>query len=297
MVYHRLLKLEGAKYLSEIAQRRAQIEEINRRLPSQQSRLPTHGPITSGMHQDTKVRQDVQPTKIQPVYKAKAQSTVTSTNTQTSTGNRISEDDLTLLTAFGNKFKKMMVDEADKHFGFVKSIQSTTSALVEQIGQDAAFTLDQKFDILDSAHALFRKRVDDKISELINVFPEQVLSNVPNDDELYETEAELKRAFHPLEVVYRILTDAVSEASAEKLADEVLPSWQAVTEFFEWKAGYSFDDCLSDCVIICSEIALFGDSESVFFPFVPQARWLIYLAGTVHSKIDRGLLVQTQMRE
>lgn len=275
--YHHAVRRQGAEYLSDLAERRARYAEIDK-LESQkpqhtQERLPVQlpeplsgGPATTGRHESSKVRQDVQSTKVQSVNELKAQSTEDSTNAQASTQNKISEEDLARLIDFANEFKKKIVDVTDEQFGFAKSIQSTVSALTEQVGQDPASTLDFNLNILGSAHTMFRSELDDKITEAIKLSQEKGLSEDPTEAELLQMEAELKQQFLPLQVVSRILTDAVSDASAEKPGEEVLPSWKAVTEFFEWKAGYSFDDCLADCAVLCSEIILHAVLEFVFFP-------------------------------
>ena len=75
------------------------------------------------------------------------------------------------------------------------------------------------------------------------------------DSELAEILHELKDAFQlqVLKIVLDILRESLSEAEAEEHNKPPRPQWPSVMEFFEWKAGYTLQECLSDCANIWSE--------------------------------------------
>ena len=75
------------------------------------------------------------------------------------------------------------------------------------------------------------------------------------DNQIAGILSEFRNAFtlEILKIVLDILRESLSEAEAEEHNISARPQWAIIMEFFEWKAGYTLQDCLSDCANIWSE--------------------------------------------
>ena len=153
----------------------------------------------------------------------------------------------------------------------VDFIRSLTIKFAKDISKNQESTLSSAFNTLEVATTIIGATLDfyfDRSTEKDwKVMIEQVDGRTEKDwevtigqvDRLIHLEdlpfhASLGRLIFPILMASEILQESLSEASAEMPNDQELPSWTAVMEFFEYKAGYAFERCLSDYAVSISEM-------------------------------------------
>ena len=146
------------------------------------------------------------------------------------------------------KIRERMMAVIDGQRSSVDSMRSLTIKFANEISETQESILMSIFDTLEAATTMFRAVLDFRIDHTTRREWENMLDDSPPD-------ISLKHHISPIHGVSEMLQESFSEASAETPNDQAFPSWTAVMEFFEWKAGYAFEGCLSDCAVILSEMS------------------------------------------
>ena len=136
----------------------------------------------------------------------------------------------------------------------VDSMRSLISKFANEISKNQETVMTSAFDTLGAATTISRAGLDfmyDQFKTSGNITIG--VDDIPQSDESSHP-GNLRRYISPVFVASEILQESLSEASAEISTDQEIPSWTAVTDFFEWKAGYAFEKCLSDCAVIISDM-------------------------------------------
>ena len=143
----------------------------------------------------------------------------------------------------------------DDQLRTVDSIRSLTTQFASEMIKNQDSVLTSALNSIEAAIRISRAELD----FILDHIPKQEWESMKEEERDLRTFENMQPSsitrpdFFPIHVTFRILQESVSEASAKNPTDQELPSWTAVMEFFEWRAGYAFDQCLSDCAAKLSD--------------------------------------------
>lgn len=189
---------------------------------------------------------------------SKAQLLDTSVDPKLPVQDRMSDLELTPeVDAEIKKFRERIMAVIDDQWSSVDSMRSLTIKFANKISKTQESVLTSAFNTLEAATTTSRVRLDFTVSRITKEEWENMNSQADGSGHLEHLPPDeyFKRRILPIHVALGMLHESLSEASAETPNDQELPSWTAVMEFFEWKAGYAFESCLSDCAVILSEMS------------------------------------------
>ena len=173
------------------------------------------------------------------------------TNSKGQSTTELSDVDLAKCIELNKSFQSRFLGILDQHLGIVDSIRIIMADFDAQIDQGQKESLKSACRKSEDALASCRSHID-------IAFTEEMITQWKHepswDSSQQEFDLELKemlRMFEAMRVTLQTLQESISEASAGNSADQSVPSWTAVLENFEWKAGYPFDQCWHDCAMDC----------------------------------------------
>ena len=152
------------------------------------------------------------------------------------------------------RVSKAMFEINDNQRSAVDSMRSLTFKFANEISQNQESVLTSAFNTLEATTSMLRAMWVDLFEHFTESEWEDMIKQEGKSGHLDDSPLnDFKRDIFPIHLASKILQESLSEASAETPKDQELPSWTAVMDFFEWRAGYAFERCLSDCAVISSE--------------------------------------------
>lgn len=167
--------------------------------------------------------------------------------------------DLELITEMDadfRRFRESLHTFNDDQLRTVDSIRTLTTKFASEMSKKQGYVLTSALNSIEAATKMTGASMDIFFDHM----PKKDWENMNEEERDVGTfdnmppSSVIGAHIFPIHMTFRILQESFSEASAEKAKDEELPSWTAVMEFFEWKAGYAFDQCLSDCAANLSDM-------------------------------------------
>ena len=184
---------------------------------------------------------------------------------------KLSDMDVAKKDGLFKRLREHVSETTNQGHRSVRAIRSFILHFSKQITTSAAGDHDPKSILLNACDTMevslthLHREFDLHLSEIVEYEFREMLSNSTSDeDSTAQMLAHFQDFTPPLNLILKILNDSKSEASSEMSQDQALPEWNVIMEYFEWKAGYSFQECLSDCA------SFFGGlgSDSRFVPLL-----------------------------
>ena len=159
----------------------------------------------------------------------------------------LSDEDLAKCIELNKSLQSQYFRFLDQHLGIVDSIRFIIADFDAQIEHSQKERLKSACRKSENVLASFRSHIDVAFTEeMITAWKHEPSWDSCQQD--FDRDInELLGKFEAMHVTLQTIRESITEASTGNSANQSVPSWTAVLENFEWKAGYPFDQCWHDC--------------------------------------------------